>query len=74
MRNTTKFIKFSEEGSGCCFLKGAGIKQIMAKAVEFTESIRDGMIIIEGRGNNLRALWVGETVASVVNNMRKIID
>ena len=72
VRNTTKIIKCSEEGSGCCTLRGAGIKQVMAKAVESAEQSKDGMLVIEGGGNSLRALGVEETVASVINNIKKI--
>ena len=74
-RNTTKIVKCSEEGSGCSSLSGAGIKQIVDNACEVVETAkRDGFFIIEGGGNSLRAIGTEETVSTMVNGIKKILD
>ena len=62
-----------EEGSYSRSIRGAGIKEIMSKAVEASiTATGKTLLFIEGGGNSLKCLGVEETVKSVVEGVRDI--
>jgi lysophospholipase L1-like esterase len=65
-------VRCDAEGSGCFALRGAGIKQIIGKAVTKAEEMREGILVVEGGGNSLGYLDDKETVDVIVKGVRMI--
>ena len=70
VRNVTKIVKCGIPGSGCIARGGAGIKEIVKKAIEVGKEIQDdGYLIIQGGGNSLKWLGVEETVKTILEGV-----
>ena len=73
VRNLTKTVKCNNEGSGCISLRGAGVKHVLSKACETAVTMReDGLLVLAGGGNSLRALGSEETAHAITASVKKV--
>ena len=65
-------VKCRMQGSGCTSLRGAKITDIRKKVEEEADSLKDGMLIIQGGGNGLEFVGEDETVRNVVDAVKSV--
>lgn len=69
VRRVGTHVKLNSEGSACTSLRGARVEEIKKKVVEEAETLKDGLLIVQGGGNSLEEVeeevTVRETVAAV---------
>ena len=67
IRHAPAHVKCSLPGSGCTSLPGARIHDVKEKVKEETRGMEDGMLVVQGGGNDLKRIGVEETVKEVVD-------
>ena len=72
IRYTPAHVKCSLPGSGCTSLPGARIFDIKEKVREAASKMEDGLLIIQGGGNDLKKIGVEETVKEVVDAVKAV--
>lgn len=70
VRHTPAHVKCSLPGSGCTSLPGARIFDVKEKVKEVASKMEDGLLIIQGGGNDLKKIGVEETVKEVVDAVK----
>ena len=71
--NLNKIVGMNEEGSYRQAIRGAGIKEIISRATEACKDLKrkktEGVVIIQGGGNSLKALGPEDTIASIMDGL-----
>ena len=72
VKNLAAHVKCRMQGSGCTSMRGARIPQIKRKVREEADSMKDGMLIIQGGGNGLEDVGEEETVKEVLEAVKAV--
>lgn len=67
-----KHVKMEAEGSKNMCLKGKDIKDVMDEARKCGRELQEGLLIIQGGGNNLTQLGAEDTVKEVIEGIKKV--
>ena len=71
--NLNKIVGMNEEGSYRQAIRGAGIKEIISQATEACNDLKrkktEGVVIIQGGGNSLKALGPDNTIRSIMDGL-----
>ena len=70
IRHTPAHVRCSLPGSGCTSLPGARIHDVTKKVKEAARDMEDGMLVIQGGGNDLKRIGIEETVKEVVDAVK----
>ena len=70
IRHAPAHVKCSLPGSGCTSLPGARIHDVKEKVKEVAKDMEDGLLVIQGGGNDLKRIGVDETVKEVVDAVK----
>ena len=74
VRNMTKTVKCSEEGSGCISLRGAEVKHVFSKACEASASMKESsLLVLVGGWNSLRSRGPAETAQAITESVKKMM-
>lgn len=72
IRHVRHIVRCEGEGSACLSMAGAGIKQVMDKAIKKAEEMDEGVLVIEGGGNSLGWLDDRETAKVIIDGVQTI--
>ena len=72
IRHAPAHVKCSLPGSGCTSLPGARIHDVKEKVKEVTQGMEDGMLVVQGEGNDLKRIGVEGTVREVVDAVKAV--
>ena len=70
VRHAPTHVRCSLPGSGCTSLPGARIHDIAKEVKETASKMEDGMLVIQGGGNDLKKIGAEETVKEVVEAVK----
>lgn len=72
VRRVGTHVKLNSEGSACTSLRGARVEEIKKKVVEEAETLKDGLLIVQGGGNSLEEVGEEVTVREAVAAVRAV--
>ncbi|KAG0727864.1 hypothetical protein GWK47_033733 [Chionoecetes opilio] len=72
MKHAPRQVKCSFQGSGCTALGGAKIQQVKKRVQKDCKDMEDGMLVIQGGGNELENIGCEATVKEVVEAVKAV--
>ena len=72
LRDMNRIVRCNEEGSGCHAMSGAGIRQIIEKAVVKAGEMEEGLLVVEGGGNSLGHIGDKVTADVITDGVTRI--